>query len=220
MSHPPGPGGPHGGQPSRQPYGYPQQPPAPPAPGHPAQPQPTAQQGYGHPAPLRQPAQPPYGHAWQSQPQPLSRPRPGTPFAAYPGGPEIMPGSARAARAMLFVLSAMQILGGLLLLLGAAALKSIDDSDELAMPIGLVYVMGVLFLAFAVLSIGMGAKYRTGGNGTRIGSIVIGVLVALSSAATMLSGAFVLLAPLVLSVLLVVFAGRAETAAWFRRPPY
>ncbi|MFF7676378.1 hypothetical protein [Actinacidiphila glaucinigra] len=201
MSYPPGPGDPYGRQPPQQPYGYPQQPPA--------------QPGYGYPAQPRPQGQPPYGYPQQPQ-----QPQPGTPFAAYPGGPEVMPSSARAARAMLFVLGGMQILGGLLLLLGAAALKSIDDTDELAMPIGLVYVMGVLFLAFAVLSIGMGAKYRTGGNGTRIGSIVIGVLVALSSVATMFSGAFVLLAPLALSVLLIVFAAKAETAAWFKRPQY
>jgi hypothetical protein len=198
VSYPPGPGDPYGRQPPQQPYGYPQQPPAQPGHGYPTQPQPQAR--------------PPYGYPQQPQPH--------TPFAAYPGGPEVMPSSARAARAMLFVLGGMQILGGLLLLLGAAALKSVDDTDELTMPIGLVYVMGVLFLAFAVLSIGMGAKYRTGGNGTRIGSIVIGVLVALSSVATMISGAFLLLAPLALSVLLIVFAAKAETAAWFKRPQY
>ena len=198
MSYPPGPGDPYGRQPPQQPYGYPQQPPAQPGHGYPTQPQPQAQ--------------PPYGYPQQPQPH--------APFAAYPGGPEVMPSSARTARAMLFVLGGLQILGGLLLLLGAAALKSVDDTDELTMPIGLVYVMGVLFLAFAVLSIGMGAKYRTGGNGTRIGSIVIGVLVALSSVATMFSGAFVLLAPLALSVLLIVFAAKAETAAWFKRPQY
>ncbi|MGW3242883.1 hypothetical protein [Streptomyces sp. NPDC001070] len=198
MSYPPGPGSPYGQRPPQQPYGYPQQPPA--------------QPGYGYPAQSQPQGQPPYGYPQQPQPQ--------GPFAAYPGGPEVMPSSAKAARAMLFVLGGMQILGGLLLLLGAAALKSVDDTDELAMPIGLVYVMGVLFLAFAVLSIGMGAKYRTGGNGTRIGSIVIGVLVALSSIATMISGAFVLVAPLALSVLLIVFAAKGETAAWFRRPQY
>ncbi|WUD73637.1 DUF2076 domain-containing protein [Streptomyces sp. NBC_00510] len=198
MSYPPGPGDPYGRQPPQQPYGYPQQPPAQPGYGYPTQPQPQAQ--------------PPYGYPQQPQPH--------APFAAYPGGPEVMPSSARTARAMLFVLGGLQILGGLLLLLGAAALKSVDDTDELTMPIGLVYVMGVLFLAFAVLSIGMGAKYRTGGNGTRIGSIVIGVLVALSSVATMISGAFLLLAPLALSVLLIVFAAKAETAAWFKRPQY
>lgn len=198
MSYPPGPGNPYGQQQPQQPYGYPQQPAAQPGHGYPTQPQPQAQPPYGYP----------------------QQPQPGMPFAAYPGGPEVMPSSARAARAMLFVLGGMQILGGLLLLLGAAALKSVDDTDELAMPIGLVYVMGVLFLAFAVLSIGMGAKYRTGGNGTRIGSIVIGVLVALSSVATMFSGAFLLIAPLALSVLLIVFAAKAETAAWFRRPQY
>ncbi|MFE0625405.1 hypothetical protein ACFW3D_00380 [Streptomyces sp. NPDC058864] len=198
MSYPPGPGNPYGQQQPQQPYGYPQQPAAQPGHGYPTQPQPQAQPPYGYP----------------------QQPQPGMTFAAYPGGPEVMPSSARAARAMLFVLGGMQILGGLLLLLGAAALKSVDDTDELAMPIGLVYVMGVLFLAFAVLSIGMGAKYRTGGNGTRIGSIVIGVLVALSSVATMFSGAFLLIAPLALSVLLIVFAAKAETAAWFRRPQY
>ncbi|MEU0180577.1 hypothetical protein ABZ312_05205 [Streptomyces sp. NPDC006207] len=198
MSYPPGPGDPYGRQPPQQPYGYPQQPPAQPGHGYPTQPQPQAQPPYGYP-------QQPQSHA---------------PFAAYPGGPEVMPSSARTARAMLFVLGGLQILGGLLLLLGAAALKSVDDTDELTMPIGLVYVMGVLFLAFAVLSIGMGAKYSTGGNGTRIGSIVIGVLVALSSVATMISGAFLLLAPLALSVLLIVFAAKAETAAWFKRPQY
>lgn len=194
MSHPPGPGNPYGQQPSQQPYGYPQQPPAQPVHGYPAQPQP----------------EPPYGH----------RPRPGRSFAAYPGGPEVMPSSAKAARAMLFVLGGLQILGGLLLLLGAAALKSVDDRNELAMPIGLVYVLGVLFLAFAVLSLGMGAKYRTGGNGTRIGSVVIGVLVALSCVAGMIGGGFVLLAPLALGVLLIVFAAKGETAAWFKRPQY
>ncbi|WP_431960230.1 hypothetical protein [Actinacidiphila sp. bgisy160] len=199
MSYPPGPGNPYGQQPPQQPYGHPRQPPAQPGYGYPVQPQPQAQ--------------PPYGYPQQPQQH--------TPFAAYPGGPEVLPSSAKAARTMLFVLGVMQVLAGLSLLVAALTLKIADGSESLNMlPIWLVGALGILFLAFAVLSFSLGARYRTGGHGTRVGSILTGALFAPSCVVAMATGAFVLLVPVVLCVLLIVFAARAETAAWFKRPRY
>ncbi|WP_431950439.1 hypothetical protein [Actinacidiphila sp. bgisy167] len=198
MSHPPGPGNPYGRQQPQRPYGYPQQPPAPPGHGYPAQSQPQWQQPYGYPQ------------------QPLQ-----VPFPAYPGGPAVMPSSAKAARAMLFALGVMQVLAGLSLLVAAVTLKIADGSDSVNMlPIWLVCALGVLFLAFAVLSFALGARYRTGGSGTRVGSILIGALFAPSCVAAMPTGAFVLLLPVVLCVVLIVCAAQSETAAWFKRPRY
>lgn len=199
MSHPPGPGSPYGRAATAAAVRLPAAAPAQPGYGYPTHPQPQAQPPYGYP-----------GH-----------PQPGTPFAAYPGGPEVMPSSARAARAMLFVLGGMQILGGLSLLVAALTLKIADGSESLNMlPIWLVCAVGILFLAFAVLSFSLGARYRTGGSGTRVGSILIGALFAPSCVVAMPTGAFVLLLPVVLCVLLIVFAAKAETAAWFKRPQY
>ncbi|MDX3094111.1 hypothetical protein PV703_22985 [Streptomyces sp. ME01-24h] len=198
MSHPSGPADPYGGQPPRQPYGHPQHPPGGP--------------GHGPTAPWPQ-APPAYGHAAQQGPR--------TSFAAYPGGPEVMPSSARAARAVLFVLGVMQVLAGASLLVAALTLKIADGSESLNMlPTSLVYALGVLFLALAVLSFSLGARYRTGGSGIRAGSFVVGGLFAPGCVAAMATGAFVLLLPVVLCVLLIVMAAQPGTGAWFRRPRY
>ncbi|MDX3071901.1 hypothetical protein ACIP98_26820 [Streptomyces sp. NPDC088354] len=197
MSHPPGPGNPYNAQPTppRQPYGQPQQHPTQPWYGFPQQPQ----QHWGGP----QQPQPPYG------------------WAGQPGGPQPMPSSARTARAMLYVLACMWTLSGLLVLLVGVVLANVDDDTGLAAKYGgLLWVAGVLALALALVAVGVAAKYRTGGSGTRTGSIVIGAMSTLGLVSSLVTGAFLAVVPLVPSILLIVFAAKAETAAWFGRPQY
>ncbi|MFD3456544.1 hypothetical protein ACFWVC_30775 [Streptomyces sp. NPDC058691] len=204
MSHPPGPGNPYSGQPTP-----------------PQQPQPGPYGPYGHPQ--QHPTQPHYGFPQQPQQQwGLPRqPQPPYGWAGQPGGPQMMPSSARTARAMLYVLAGMWILSGLLVLLVGVVLANVEDDTGLAAKYGgLLWVAGVLALALAVMAIGVAAKYKTGGSGVRTGSILLGSLSLAGLLSSLVTGAFLAVVPLVPSVLLIVFAAKAETAAWFKRPQY
>lgn len=115
----------------------------------------------------------------------------------------------------------MWILSGLLVLLVGVVLANVEDDTGLAKKYGgLLWVAGVLALALALLAIGVAAKYRTGGIGVRTGSVALGALSVLGFAASLVTGALLMVVPLVPSILLIVFASKAETAAWFRRPQY
>ncbi|MFF3563269.1 hypothetical protein ACFYXS_24795 [Streptomyces sp. NPDC002574] len=209
MSHPPGPGNPYSGQPTppQQPQLPPQQPYAP----------------YGHPPQHPTRPQPSYGFPQQPQQQwgRPQQPQPPYGWAGLPGGPQTMPSSARTARAMLCVLAGMWTLGGLFVLLVGIVLANVDDESGLAAKYGgLLWVAGVLALALAVMAIGVAAKYRTGGSGVRAGSIAMGALSVAGLLASLVTGGFLSVVPLVPSILLIVFASKAETAAWFKRPQY
>ncbi|MFJ4983787.1 hypothetical protein ACIP9H_08355 [Streptomyces sp. NPDC088732] len=185
----------------------------PPGPGNPysGPPTPPQQQPWGRPS---------YGFPQQPHQQ-WGPPQPPYGYLGPPGGPQTMPSSARTARAMLYVLAGLWVLSGLLVLLIGVVLANIEDDTGLAAKYGgLLWVGGVLALALALLATGVAAKYRTGGSGVRTGSVVLGALSALGCLASLVTGAFLAVVPLVPSIVLIVSAAKAETAAWFRRPQY
>ncbi|MFC7933527.1 hypothetical protein [Streptomyces cinereoruber] len=170
-------------------YGYPQQ-----------APQGVPQQGYGYPA---APPVSPYG-------------------GGYPGATMEMPGSVKAARVMLWILSAFNLLGGLVVIglsfavdseLEKSGASSADAQAFADLGQGILIVAGVISLVFAVFGMVLAAKFKSGGSGVRIGSIVwasIGVLFSLFSLPLGIVS-------VVLGILIIVFVAKSDGAAWFNR---
>ncbi|WP_149184985.1 hypothetical protein [Streptomyces sp. TRM49041] len=167
----------------------------------------------------QQPAQPGYGYPQAPPVQPYG------PGGGYPGAPLEMPGGVKAARVMLFVIGGLQVIGviiGAMIALGVAAAK--DDptlKDDIQfqqfadMSVGVIWFVTLLILAWGVFAVVLGAKFGSGGNGIRITALVFGIITAVLGVYP-----FVLvgLAHTVLAILVAVFVGKSDGAAWFSRP--
>ncbi|MFE5793980.1 hypothetical protein ACFQ8C_15580 [Streptomyces sp. NPDC056503] len=193
------------------------------------------QPGYGYPqAPQGVPQQGGYGY-------PAAPPVP--PYGAYPGGPgmvpQSMPGLLTTARVFLYLISAVQIIGGLFwLYLGAVASDASDLSSTYgednpfesmaSAAAGVLIVIGLVFLGLATLSITLGVKFGSGGQGVRITTIVYGALGTLFGAFylffaidTGLASAMIFpLIWVVFGVIITVAPAVASGSAWFSRPRY
>ncbi|WP_328769158.1 hypothetical protein [Streptomyces sp. NBC_00286] len=192
------------------PYGAPQGQ----QPGYPSQ-QPPAQPGFGAPQ-----GQPGYGYP---QAPPLQQ----QPYGGYPGGPMQMPGGVKSARVMLFVIAGLQVIGAILMALSAAALQAAKEDPTLqnevefqqladfSTPVLWLATVGVL--AWGVFAVVLGAKMGSGGNGIRIAALVFAVITAILGIYPFL---LVGLVHTVLAILIAVFVGRSDGAAWFNRPRY
>jgi hypothetical protein len=219
---------PQGQPPQGQPYGYPQQPPAaPPGYGYPQQP-PAGTPGYGYPQqppsgqPDGYPQQPPAGPPGYGYPQQ----QPGHPYGAYPGGPDQMPvqmpGTVKTARVLLFVVGGLNVLAALLLAVAGAALQSgeVSTADTEGLSGGLLFFMAVISAALAVAAIVIAAKFGKGGNGVRVGAIVVGSLIIASGAVNVATGNAPSIVGLAIGVLVVVFSAKQDAKMWFNRPRY
>ncbi|MFJ8658003.1 hypothetical protein [Streptomyces sp. NPDC093795] len=172
-------------------YGYPQQAP---------QGVPPQQGGYGYPA---APPVSPYGGG------------------GYPGAAMEMPGGVKAARVFLWITGAFNLLGGLAVIGLSFAVDELEQSStsnadaELFadMGQGLLIGLGIFSLIFAVAGMVLAAKFRSGGNGVRIGSIVYASFAVLFSIFSLPLG----IVSLTLGVLVIVFVAKADGAAWFNR---
>ncbi|MGI5195370.1 hypothetical protein ACQEVY_17270 [Streptomyces sp. CA-288835] len=190
------------------PYGAPQGQ----QPGYPSQ-QPPAQPGFGAPQ-----GQPGYGYP---QAPPLQQ----QPYGGYPGGPMEMPGGVKAARVMLFVIAGLQVIGAILMALSAAALQAAKEDPTLqnevefqqladfSTPVLWLATVGVL--AWGVFAVVLGAKMGSGGGGIRIAALVFAVITAVLGIYPFI---LVGLVHTVLAILIAVFVGRSDGAAWFSRP--
>ncbi|MFD3542657.1 hypothetical protein ACFWUQ_24645 [Streptomyces sp. NPDC058662] len=225
------PNNPYGQQPPQGPpgYGYPQQAPqgVPPQGGY-AYPQ---QQGYPG-APAGYPGYPggPPGY-------------PGHPGPGHPGAGAEMPGGAKAARVILFILGGLQVLGGLIVAVGGALFASAfsDSSRSTAEDVGsvvagMLVVVGILLIGVALWPILTAAKMSKGRGGVRVSGIVYGSLQALGGGFSLLANLAVLggetQAPLGTSVFGLVMAamglglgiwivvGLVKAGDYFRRPTY
>ncbi|MGW5847182.1 hypothetical protein ACWFQ8_04300 [Streptomyces sp. NPDC055254] len=226
------PNNPYGQQPPQgQPgYGYPQQAPqgVPPQGGY-AYPQ---QQGYPG-APAGYPGAPP---AYPGGP-------PGYPGAGYPGGQVEMPGGAKAARVILFVLGGLQILGGLAVSVGGALFASLfsGSSSSTAQDVGSVLavvfvILGVLLLGLSTWPILTAAKMSKGRGGVRVSGIIYGSLQALGGGFSLLANLAalgaethapvgtsvfgVMMAAIGLGLGIWIVVGLAKAGDYFRRPAY
>ncbi|MEV8429220.1 hypothetical protein PGH47_26060 [Streptomyces sp. HUAS 31] len=200
------PNNPYGPPPQGQP-GYPQQPP-------------QGQPGYGYPQGV--PQQPPaYGYP-QGQPA----------YPGYPGGnmmPVQMPGLMKTARVLLFILAGFQLLFGLIagIAVGAAqdlsnGVGSGDDTDTLA---GLGFLVAALLVGLGALSIFLGVKFKNGGSGIRITTIVYASLMILGGIVNIVNGAngsatFGGLISLAIAGIILASMVNGAASAWFNRPRY
>lgn len=199
------------------PYGQPpQQPPAAPGYGYPQQPPGVPPQGYGYP---QQPAYPGYAGANML--------------------PQSMPGLMVTARVLLYIVAAVQILIGIFAIFGAATINDASNSGEDTFgsndfsdighaSAGIIFVVAVLFLALAGLSITLGVKFSRGGQGIRITTMIYGILGALFGVLILIGAADASSsAALVWALLWIGFGGIMAAAmiapsgsAWFNRPRY
>ncbi|WP_405880220.1 YppG family protein [Streptomyces sp. NBC_01136] len=196
------------------PYGPPQGQPA----GYPPQSQPP---GYGYPQGA--PQQPGYGYP---QAPPLGQQQYGG-YGGYPGGPMEMPGGVKAARVMLFVIAGLQVLGAILIAISALAVAAAKNNaghkDDVRFQQLADYSAGVLWgvtvavLAWGVFAIWLGVKCANGGNGVRVAALVFGILTAILGIYPFI---VVGLVHTVLAILIAVFVGKADGAAWFNRTKY
>ncbi|CAM5506019.1 MULTISPECIES: hypothetical protein [Streptomyces] len=188
-------------------------------PGYPPQP-PQGQPGYGYPqgAPQQPPA---YGYP-QGQPA----------YPGYPGGPAMpmeMPGLMKTARVLLFILSGFQLLFGLIagVAVGAAqdlsnGVGSGDSTDSLA---GLGFLLAGILLALGALSIFLGVKFKNGGSGIRVTTIVYASLMILGGIVNIASGGngsatFGGLISLAIAGIILTSMVNSQAGAWFNRPRY
>ncbi|MEU7010888.1 hypothetical protein [Streptomyces sp. NPDC046332] len=178
--------------------------------------QPQGQQpGYGYPQ--QQGQQPGYGYP---QAPPVQQPYGG----GYQGMVTEMPGGVKAARVMLFVIGGLQILGAIFAALAAVGVSAAKDDPALKddvqfqqvadWSVGAVWGVTVLILAWGVLAIVLGAKFGSGGNGVRITALVFGIITAILGIYPFV---IIGLAHTVMAILVAVFVGKGDGAAWFNR---
>jgi hypothetical protein len=202
------------GPPQGQQPGYPPQPPQ----GQPGYP-PQGQPGYGYPqgAP---PQQPGYGYPQQ----------PGYP--GYPGGNHMaieMPGLMKTARVLLFILAGLQILFGIIAGIAVGAVQDVsngvgsgDDTDALA---GLGFVLAAFLVGLGALSIFLGVKFKNGGSGIRVTTIVYASLMILGGLVNTVQGAggsgtFGGLISLAIAGIILASMVNSAASTWFNRPRY
>ncbi|MET7516730.1 hypothetical protein ABZS88_25200 [Streptomyces sp. NPDC005480] len=191
-------------------------------PGYPPQaPQaPQGQPGYGYPQ-GQPPQQPGYGYP-QGQPA----------YPGFPGGnqmPVEMPGLMKTARVLLFILAGFQLLFGIIagVAIGAAqdvsnGVGSGDATDTLA---GLGFLIAALMVALGALSIFLGVKFKNGGSGIRITTIVYASLMIIGGLVNTInggggSGTFGGLISLAIAGIILGSMVNSAATTWFNRPRY
>ncbi|MDI3405470.1 hypothetical protein [Streptomyces cavernicola] len=166
--------------------------------------QPQGQPGYGYPqAP---PVQQPYG--------------------GYPAGPMEMPKPARLARIFAATVAVAHLIVAILFGVAMVMFDSYLDNSGLtgdeAVAVGgvgkgFIGFLMVLATAWAIAGLAIFLKWPNGGNGLRVWAIVYGSLAIITGIFTIMSYGLGL-ALIALSILLIVFAAKRETAQWFQRP--
>ncbi|MGW6904589.1 hypothetical protein [Streptomyces sp. NPDC054940] len=191
-------------------------------PGYPPQQPPQGQPGYGYPQ--QQPQAPGYGYPQGAPQQPA--------YPGYPGGnmmPVEMPGLMKTARVLLFILSGFQILIGIIAGIAVGAAQDVsngvgsgDTTDGLA---GLGFLVAALMVGLGALSIFLGVKFKNGGSGIRITTIVYASLMILGGIVNTVQGGggsatFGGLISLAIAGIILASMVNSAATAWFSRPRY
>ncbi|MFC8510526.1 DUF3824 domain-containing protein [Streptomyces sp. NPDC057411] len=179
--------------------------------------QPQGQQpGYGYPQQTPQGVPPQQGYGYPAAP-PVNQ------YGGYPAGPTEMPGGVKAARVMLWIIGGLNLIGGLVAIaMGFAFDSNLEDSGVSSADAetfasfgkGLMIFAGIFSLIFAVLAMVLAAKFKSGGNGVRICSIVYASFIVLFSIFSLPLG----VVSMALGVIIIVFCAKADGSAWFNRP--
>ncbi|MYT33253.1 hypothetical protein [Streptomyces sp. MspMP-M5] len=191
---------------------------------------------YPNPNPYGPPPgqQPGYGYPQQPmQPQPPQQ-QPMAPYGPYPGGPmpaaqmpypTVMPGGVKAARALLFVLAGLNLIGLVLAVMGLgdvtkashkAASSPYEDMSMFSVGKGVLIAVIAIIVIFTVAAITLAAQFANGGKGVRVATIVSCVIGIVMSLGTFPFG----LVHTVLGILVLVFVSKDDGNAWFSRPRY
>ncbi|GGR78813.1 hypothetical protein Snoj_77730 [Streptomyces nojiriensis] len=204
--------------------------------------------GYGYPQQAPQGIPPQGGYAY---PQQAPQGYPGGP-GGYPGGPGgypgaqmEMPGGAKAARVILWIVGALQVLGGLFVIIGGAVFAAVlsdasssgsatEDAGAIAGTVGVV--LGIFFIGLSVWPILTAAKMAKGRGGVRVSGIIFGSLQSLFAVFGVLGNLIALSAdentpaglglvaslPSLVSLALglTIVIGLAKAGDYFRRPQY
>ncbi|GAA3953276.1 hypothetical protein GCM10022384_03470 [Streptomyces marokkonensis] len=194
---------------------------------------------YGPPQGRQPGQQPNYGYPQQQPQGPAGYGYPAAPpvhphGGGHAPGPSVMPGTVKAARVMLFVLGAFQVIGGVLMIAASSRFAdyikdelnsdpsiSAQDADTFTdIGAGIMIGLGVVVLAFAFWAIFTGAKFATGRGGARVSAIVYGSVVTLVSVVNLLGANVFALFSLILGILIIVFCANRNASYWFNRPRY
>ncbi|MFD7914057.1 hypothetical protein ACFV30_25565 [Streptomyces sp. NPDC059752] len=206
---------------------------------------PQGQPGYGYPQQAPQGIPPQGGYAYPQQAPQAYPGGPGGYPGGYPGAHMEMPGGAKAARVILFIMGALQVLGGLFFIIGgavfAAALSESSSSSSSAQDAGAIagtvgVVLGIFFIGLSLWPILTAAKMAKGRGGVRVSGIIFGSLQALFAVLGMLGnlvalgtddntpagfGVIAVLPSLVsLALGLTIVIGLAKAGDYFSRPQY
>ncbi|MEE1756123.1 hypothetical protein [Streptomyces sp. SP18CS02] len=182
---------------------------------------------YGQPQGQPQGQQPGYGYPQQGQQQPgygYPQAPAAQPYGGYPATPTTMPGSIKAAQVMMWVIAGLQVVGIILLALGAAAVNKLKDDPSLQssdgfdafadFSSGVIYALIALAVVYLVASIMLALKCGKGGNGARVGIIVYA---SLGLALSIYPFFPLSIVHIVLLILIIVFVAKKDGAAWFQR---
>ncbi|WP_411101279.1 hypothetical protein [Streptomyces sp. cmx-4-9] len=187
------------------------------------------QPGYGYPQQAPQGGQPAYGYPQQGAPA-------GYPAGpgGFPGGPVEMPGGVKAARIMLYILGGLQVVLALIAMIASAwvadmisgadtsssGLNGTEADQAAAIGVGVMIVLGVLILGFALWAILTAVKLPKGRGGIRVSGIIYGSVTALFSLLSLLTANVFALISLVLGILIIVFLAKSDASQYFSRPQY
>ncbi|MFV2118388.1 hypothetical protein ACE14D_08055 [Streptomyces sp. Act-28] len=176
-----------------------------------------AQPGYGQ----QQPAQPGYGYPQAPPAQPYGA------GAGHPAPQMEMPSGAKVGRVFMWVIIALQLVFAVYAFTQMGAIDeavnqsgtglSSSDTDTIAdIGKGVLVLFAVFALVFAALGLIIALKWAKGGSAVRTCAIVWGSFAIVGSLFQMPVG----IATLIFAILLIVFAAKGDTAAWFKRPRY
>ncbi|WP_236240347.1 hypothetical protein [Streptomyces sp. CC228A] len=165
----------------------------------------------------------PYGN---QQPQPgYGYPQAPGQFGGQPAAPMPMPSSVKTARIMVWIITALQVvfaiyavtqMGEVDKALEGAGLNGQEAQIASDIGKGVVVFFAAFAVLFAILGLVIGLKYSNGSNGVRVCAIVW-------ASFAIVGGLFQLpigIATIILAILLIVFAAKGDSAAWFKRPRY
>ncbi|MGX1561747.1 hypothetical protein [Streptomyces sp. NPDC055506] len=178
----------------------------------------------------QQPQQPGYGYPQQQGQAPgygYPQAPPVSPYGAGPAAPTTMTGSVSAARAMMWVIVGLQVVGVALMVFAAAALNAAKDDESLqdntafqdlvGQSTGLIWGYAVFGLAWLVFGAVLATKFKSGGNGARVTILVFAIITAVLGIYPFV---IIGLVHTILGILVAVFVGNANGKAWFNRPKY
>ncbi|MFJ3905406.1 hypothetical protein [Streptomyces sp. NPDC090025] len=151
-------------------------------------------------------------------PQPNTPPF--APVTAHPQSDQVMPGSVKTARVLLFIIGGFQTLAAMMLLFAGLAAQSgsVDTADLEGTAALELILIGAVTLVQAAVAVGLAARFRSGRGGVRIGAIVIGGLIAANGLINLFTGGGLSVPGIALGGLIGVNCRRRNAIAYFNRP--